>query len=238
MFAMWFEFDKESQRFRAEINRLEMSIKAQEQTIADVKNEKDEMERELKEVESYISKYLLNGKYGALTKDQFANIFNIYNNTPLSLEAAAAVVYYSDYYGVRYSLILSIIEIESNFSQYLVGAAEDRGYMQIIPMTEKYLVDMFGKNIGLEYNPDMIFDPDYNLGLGISYVAYLQQRHGEDLDKILTEYNRGAGGMAEYFRDYATYSSNYSRAVINRQEKYLLLEDRVKNDRQDSEDYQ
>lgn len=225
---MWIHFNNESQILREEIDRLNFSIREQEAQIAVMREEKTQIERELDEVEEYISGYLLNGKYGTLTKDQFASLLHIYNNTPLSLEAAAAVVYYSDYYGVKYSLILSIIEIESNFNQYLVGAAEDRGYMQIIPETERYLVKTFGENIGLSYNPDRIFEPDYNLGLGISYIAYLHQCHGEDLDKILTEYNRGAGGLAAHYRANATYSSTYSRAVIDRQEKYLILESQIR----------
>lgn len=225
---MWLYFYNESTHLQTQIQTLRASVQEYEDRLAETERERDRLRSELDDVERYISKYLLNGKYGILSKDQFASIFHIYNHTPLSLEAAAAIVYYSDYYGIRYSLILSIIEIESNFNQYLVGTSEDRGYMQIIPETEAYLVRTFGKNIGIEYNPASIFEPDYNLGLGISYIAYLYQCHGDNLDKILTEYNRGAGGLAAYYRENATYSSTYSRAVIDRQEKYVLLENQVK----------
>lgn len=218
------ELGAELNRYEEEIENLSRRISGYEKEVAELQREKNDAEEMLREVESYLSEHLLGGKYRNLSVDQFASILKIYDNTPLSLEAAAAVVYYADYYGIRYSLILSVIEIESNFNQYLVGASEDRGYMQIIPITEKYLVEAFGEEIGISYDPNRIFDPDYNLGLGISYIAYLYDRHGDDPDKILTEYNRGAGGLAAYYRANATYSSTYSRAVIDRQEKYFPLE--------------
>lgn len=234
--CLWAYFYHESQQYVAEIQRLNLVIGEYDNQLTQMKAEKEQTEQKLNNIEHYISKYLLGGKYGKLTKEQFAGILHIQNNTPLDLEAAAAVVYYSDFYGIQYSLILSIIEIESNFNQYLVGTSEDRGYMQIIPETEKYLVQMFGSRIGIEYNPELIFEPDYNLGLGISYIAYLYSRHGDHLDKILTEYNRGAGGLAAYYRENATYSSSYSRAVIDRREKYLQLENQVEFEKEREEE--
>lgn len=200
------EMQKRTRELETQILQLEQKI--------------ERLDSDLTEVDALISDLIADGRYGNFAHDQIKSIKEIKTKTPLGLEAAAAVVYYSDYYGVDYSLILSIIDTESNFNQYLVGAASDRGYMQIIPMTEKYLVEAFGEQIGIEYNPGRIFEPDYNLGLGISYIAYLHELHGDDLDKILTEYNRGAGGLAAYYAEHDTYSSVYSRAVIDRTRKY------------------
>ena len=52
-------------------------------------------------------------------------------------EASAEVeLIYLRKFNIKPSLILAMIELESNFDQYCVGAAEDRGYLQIIPGTK------------------------------------------------------------------------------------------------------
>lgn len=158
-----------------------------------------------------------------LSTAQLQKVIEIVDTTPMQMDAAAALVYYSDYFDVDCALVLSIVEIESNFQQYLVGSSNDRGFMQIIPITERHLADSFGHQIGVEYDPSRIFEPDYNLGLGISYIAYLMSIHGDDLDKILTEYNKGAEGLAAYYAEHSTYSSVYSRSVIDRSYKYENL---------------
>ncbi len=188
-----------------------------------VEEARDLAERAEKELDEALKMFSEKFGYNDLSAEQLKKINEIAESTPLEADAAAALVYYADFYGIDYSLVLSIIEIESNFQQYLVGTSNDRGFMQIIPITERHLADSFGSKIGIEYDPNRIFEPDYNLGLGISYIAYLASIHGDDLDKILTEYNRGAGGLAMYYAENLTYSSVYSRSVIDRTYKYQEL---------------
>ncbi len=49
------------------------------------------------------------------------------------------------------------METESNFNPTLVGTHKDRGLMQIIPATERWLARDFGSEVGIEYNPEEIF---------------------------------------------------------------------------------
>lgn len=205
--------------------RLHTRISELERRVDALYDEKYAIETDFELYNELVTGYFAGGKYGRFTGEQIRALGNILKMTPLTLEAAAAVVYYSDRYRLDYALVLSVIETESNFEQYLVGGSGDRGYMQIIPGTEKYLVDVFGEEIGIDYEPGRIFEPDYNLGIGIRYLAYLHRVHGGDMDKILTEYNKGAGGLANHYNAYATYSSNYSRAVIDRREKYREIHD-------------
>ncbi len=207
-------------------------LKAKNEEIVDLKEEiaksKDSLrqkEEELRVVEKMMSSLFADGKYTELGVQELQKIEEIVRTTPLDLEAAAALVHYVEMYDLDYSLILSIIELESEFNPALVGYSNDRGFMQIIPITERNLVDLFGEKIGVEYDPSRIFEPDYNLGLGISYIAYLVDIHGSNKDKILTEYNRGAGGLQNYYANYSTYSSTYSRSVINRTAKYASLDE-------------
>lgn len=161
--------------------------------------------------------------FDAFDLPQLETVLRISEETPLNYEGALALVKYADQYDLPYSLVLSIIDLESGFQQNLVGTSKDRGYMQIIPATERWLAHTFGEELGLEYDPSRIFEPEYNLALGIKYLDMLRNNHGEDYERILSEYNRGPGNLARYYSAYRTYSTSYSRTVLSREKKYLAL---------------
>lgn len=141
--------------------------------------------------------------------------------TPLDEETAKIVLKYADLYEIEPSLILGIMDLESNFGQYLVGTSQDRGYMQIIPGTEKWLATAYGEELGLTYNPDRIFDADYNIPLAVKYLAVLDDQYRGNTTKMLTSYNRGDAGLKKWYDEHGTYETAYSRVVIKRQQKYL-----------------
>lgn len=143
--------------------------------------------------------------------------------TPLDAETAKIVLEYADDYNVRPSLILGVMDLESNFSQYLVGTSQDRGYMQIIPGTEKWLATKHGEELGLSYNPERIFEADYNIPLAVKYLSILLEQYNNNDTKALTSYNRGDGGLKKWYEIHGTYETAYSRVVLKREKKYLLV---------------
>lgn len=151
---------------------------------------------------------------------QVADAIQIHEETPLSFESSLYLAYYCEEYEVSQALVLSIIEVESRFDQHAVGKSKDRGYMQIIPSTEKWLARSYGKELGLSYDPQQIFDPEYNLGLAIRYISDLESKYGKNAHRVLSEYNRGSVRLANYFRDNQTYQTSYSRSIIRRMDKY------------------
>ncbi len=155
--------------------------------------------------------------------DLVAKAKEIKDDTPLDFETAYIVAKYANEFNLNVSLILSVMELESNFSQYEVGADDDRGYMQIIPSTEKWLAEEFGEKIGLSYDPDRIFEPEYNIGLASVYIDLLQNAYGNDYDRILSEYNRGPYNLRKYFEENNTYETTYSRVILTKEQKYLAL---------------
>ncbi len=161
----------------------------------------------------------------AFDMSKLENVARISEETPLDYEDALILVKYADQYELPYSLVLSIIDLESNFQKNLVGTSDDRGLMQIIPASERWLATQFGEELGLTYDPNRIFETEYNLALGIKYLDMLRDRYGDDYDRILSEYNRGPGNLARYYAAYNTYSTSYSRTVLSKQEKYLALND-------------
>ena len=147
----------------------------------------------------------------------------IAEGTPLDYQSALTLVEYADQYDLNPSLILSVISVESNFNQWEVGSSRDRGYMQIIPATEKWLAQDFGHELGLKYNPERIFDPEYNIGLAAAYLNLLKENYGADYDRILSEYNRGPSNLKRYYQKHGTYSTSYSRKVLEAENQFLVF---------------
>ncbi len=147
-------------------------------------------------------------------------IKEITEKTPLEDYEAEVVMECSELYDIRPSLILAIIDLESSFNKNLVGTSNDRGYMQIIPNTEKWLANAYGSELGLKYNPKNIFNAEYNIKLAVKYLSVLKNKYKDDT-QMLTAYNRGEGGMASWYKKYNTYETEYSKVVFAREEKYL-----------------
>ena len=143
--------------------------------------------------------------------------------TPLPEEAALTIVKYSEDFGIRTSLLLAMMELESDFNKYEVGTHKDRGYMQIIPGTEKWLAEEYGDEIGLEYDPERIFEEEYNIGLSALYINILHKAYGDNFNRILSEYNRGPYNLKEYYQKYGTYSTSYSNKILSLEKKYEAL---------------
>lgn len=143
----------------------------------------------------------------------------IKQRTPLDLRSSLSVAVYSQQFNLRPSLLLAVISKESNFHQFSVGTHQDRGYMQVIPSTERFIMRAYGDALGMKYNPKQIFDPEYNLGLGAAYLGDMMTRYG-DAHRALTEYNRGEGGAHRVFQNNGSYGTSYSRKVLELEQQY------------------
>ncbi len=185
------------------------------------------IENEIETEEDLIDEFDINltiGKYVDLDdENDIEQLEAIVENTPLELETAYIIMSYSRKFDVQPSLILAMIELESNFDQYCKGNADDRGYLQIIPGTEEWLIDLYGDELGFEYNPENIYDADYNIGLGVAYISLLKNAYGEEYDRILSEYNRGPYNLKKYYESNNTYETAYSRSILSREKKYTGL---------------
>lgn len=218
----------EINNIKAEKTQLESTVYDQEEVIdaltIQVEQARDVIQAQAPIVEEFekLSKYI---DLDAFETTQLEKVKSITEQTPLDYESALSLVKYADRFDIPYSLILSIIDLESNFQNDIVGADQDRGYMQIIPGTEKWLASTFGEELGLEYDPSRIFEPEYNLALGIKYLDLLMDNYGNNYERILSEYNRGPTNLAKYYEAYQTYSTSYSRTVLSREKKYVALND-------------
>ncbi len=182
--------------------------------------EKKKLLKKLNRVQKYVDMDITSD----LTK-----VKEIADNTPLDLETSAIVVSYAEKLDLKPSLILAVIKLESSFNKWEVGTHQDRGYMQIIPETEKWLANKYGHVLDLKYNPDSIFEPEYNIGLGAIYLSILKRSYGNNYHRILSEYNRGPYNLEMYYNKNRTYSTAYSRGVLSREKRFLHLNEILKD---------
>lgn len=204
------QLEYQNEQYLETIEALNIQVTQMEDEI----DEKRELEEKIKDIEKYIN---------LDDTEALAKANEITEGTPLDFETASIIVQYAEQFDLNPSLILAVIDLESNFKQFEVGGAQDRGYMQIIPSTEKWLAKEFGEKIGVSYDPEQIFEPNYNIGLGAAYLSLLKGVYGENYNRILSEYNRGPYNLQRYYEANNTYVTTYSKVVLSREKKYLVF---------------
>ncbi len=207
----------EAETLAIKSDKYEMELESMTQELERLKDQledKEELEKKVERIEEFID-------LDAYTDEDLNRAKDISQATPLDFKTALIMVDYANTYQLDVSLLLGIMELESNFNQYEVGTSQDRGYMQIIPSTEKWLAQAFTQELGFEYDPERIYEPEYNIGLAVVYLNTLKKAYGNNYDRILSEYNRGPYNLQKYYEKYATYETSYSRVVLSKANKYL-----------------
>ncbi len=86
-----------------------------------------------------------------------------------------------------------LIRQESTFQPDAVSHANAIGLMQVLPKTGKLLA----RQIKVRYVKNKLFDPDYNIELGMVYIANLVQQFGS-LESAAAAYNAGEDRIAAW----------------------------------------
>lgn len=109
--------------------------------------------------------------------------------------------------GLPASLVLAVIEIESNFDRFAVSRSGARGLMQVMPFWKK--------EIG--HPRDDLFYPPTNLRYGCTILRYYIERFGEELAPALSQYNGSLGLRTDYAtRVLAAYRAKWRPAELSR----------------------
>nr|WP_222622489.1 transglycosylase SLT domain-containing protein [Ramlibacter albus] len=90
--------------------------------------------------------------------------------------------------GVDTTLVLGLIQVESNFRKFAVSVVGARGYMQVMPFWARLIGDG---------DPGTLFDTRVNLRFGCVILRHYLDREREDNFMALGRYN-GSRGKAEY----------------------------------------
>ncbi|MDX9873260.1 MAG: lytic transglycosylase domain-containing protein [Clostridia bacterium] len=91
-------------------------------------------------------------------------------------------------YGVDPYLAAAIMRVESKFDARAVSRVGARGLMQIMPETGRWIAQQMKIT---EYTDELLFVPEFNLPMGIWYIAYLKDAFQNDTVKVLAAYNAG-----------------------------------------------
>ncbi|MCW2310765.1 lytic transglycosylase domain-containing protein [Rhodoferax antarcticus] len=103
-------------------------------------------------------------------------------------EFLQTVWYESKRAGLDVSLVLGLIQVESNFRKFAVSRAGARGYMQVMPFWTRVLGDGNASNL---------FHMQNNLRFGCVILRHYLERERGDLFLALGRYN-GSRGRAPY----------------------------------------
>jgi soluble lytic murein transglycosylase-like protein len=85
--------------------------------------------------------------------------------------------------GLAPRLALGMAQVESGFDHGAVSPRGAIGVMQVMPQ-------LAGERFEVE--PEMLFDPEVNIRVGLLHMKYLLDRFNDNLDLSLAAYNAGA----------------------------------------------
>ncbi|MDD4945172.1 MAG: lytic transglycosylase domain-containing protein, partial [Rhodoferax sp.] len=103
-------------------------------------------------------------------------------------EFLQTVWYESKRAGLEVSLVLGLIQVESNFRKYAVSRVGARGYMQVMPFWTRVLGDG---------DAGKLFHMQTNLRFGCVILRHYLERERGDLFLALGRYN-GSRGQPQY----------------------------------------
>lgn len=89
-------------------------------------------------------------------------------------------------------LATSIIMSESSFDRHAVSHKGATGLMQLIPSTAQHVTKLLGTEW---FGTHKLYEPSYNIKLGIAYMQHLVARYKGDLKQALIAYNWGPGNV-------------------------------------------
>lgn len=110
-------------------------------------------------------------------------------------------------YGIKYSVILAMIETESGYRRE-ADDGQALGYMQVVPE--------FHENRMTHLQASDLSDPYQNIATGADYLAELLSLYDGNYEKALTAYNYGPTGAKKYLFSAGVYHSEYSDKVLEK----------------------
>lgn len=114
----------------------------------------------------------------------------------------------------RPDIIVAMIGAESGYTEKIVSATNDWGYMQINAICHQMLKDQLGI--------DDFLDGRQNVLAGVYLIQGFWHKY-EDAGKALMCYNCGEGGAQNLWKQ-GVYSTYYSRTILDRAEQLTLRE--------------
>lgn len=94
-------------------------------------------------------------------------------------------------HGLDENLVYAVIRTESHFTPDAVSRTGAVGLMQLMPSTAEWIA----WRRGIDYDREMLFEPEYNIDNGCWLLKYLIDYYGGNLEYALAAYNAGSGNV-------------------------------------------
>lgn len=104
----------------------------------------------------------------------------------------------SNEYHVDPQLVLAIIRTESRFYSRAHSRVGAKGLMQIMPETGAWIA---GQMKIKDFKEEMLFQPEYNLKMGIWYLSYLEKNFQGNNVIVLAAYNAGENKVKKWLSE-------------------------------------
>ena len=105
---------------------------------------------------------------------------------------------YSTQYGMDPYLVLAVIRSESRFDEKAQSRVGAKGLMQIMPDTGQWIAYQLKLD---DYEEAKLNLPQYNIRMGIWYLAYLDKSFAGDTIKLIAAYNAGETKVRKWLED-------------------------------------
>lgn len=96
-------------------------------------------------------------------------------------------------------LVIAVARVESSLNPTARSPQGAVGLMQLMPETARWAA----AELGVEYQPELLEDPAYNLRLGSWYLARLRRQFAGQLPLVLAAYNGGHGQVRQWLASQA-----------------------------------
>ena len=114
-------------------------------------------------------------------------------------------------YNIDWTLVMAIIDHESDFIPTAISPTNDYGLMQINICNHELLEERLGITDFL--------DEEQNIRSGVYVLSYLFKKYDGNVHKVLMAYNMGEGGCERLWNG-GVHSTEYSRTITNIQAEY------------------
>jgi soluble lytic murein transglycosylase len=105
---------------------------------------------------------------------------------------------YSRQFEVDPYLVAAIIRVESKFHSQAESQAGARGLMQIMPETARWAAEQM---LIEDYDPDRLYEPEFNIRIGVWYLANLTHEFRGNIVLVVAAYNGGRGNVRQWLED-------------------------------------
>lgn len=109
-------------------------------------------------------------------------------------------------------LIMAIIHVESRFKPEAASHKGALGLMQVKPIVVREVAGQLG--IDPKDHPKLLTSKEFNLRIGIHYLAFLLKKFKGDLHKALMAYNRGPTAVTRLYRNGPVPTGGYQGKVL------------------------